>query len=113
MRGFDFELDHLLNPAAVFDHPRDVLKDPDLTTQEKRAILSSWASDACAVDSAPTLRHLPGAKAPVSFEEIADALRSLDHDPTRPRPGGIVQRLKSKWRHKGEEEGPSSAPLAA
>jgi hypothetical protein len=41
MRGLEFELDQLLNPAAVFDHPRDVLKDPDLTKQEKRAILSS------------------------------------------------------------------------
>ena len=113
MRGFDFQLDQLLNPAAVFAHPRDVLKDPDLTTQEKRAILSSWASDACSVESAPTLRHLPGAKAPVSFEEIAEALRSLDHDPTRPRPGGIVKRLKSKWRHKVEEEGSNTSPLAA
>src|ERR1700716_4150789 len=99
MRGLEFELDQLLNPAAVFDHPRDVLKDPDLTRQEKRAILSSWASDACAVDSAPTLRHPPGVKAPVSFDDSVDALRSLDDDPTRPRPGGIVKRLKSKWRH--------------
>jgi hypothetical protein len=113
MRGLEFELDHLLNPAAVFEHPRDVLKDPDLTRQEKRAILSSWASDACAVESAPALRHPPGAKAPVSFDDIVDALRSLDDDPTRPRPGGIVKRLKSKWRHKGDEDGSNGTPLAA
>ena len=43
----DFE--PLLHPSWAFDHPRDVVKDPDLTTYEKRAILSSWASDACAV----------------------------------------------------------------
>ena len=42
MRGFEFDLDYLINPAAVFDHPRDVLNDPDLTRQEKRAILSAW-----------------------------------------------------------------------
>ncbi len=57
MRGLDFELDHLLNPAAVFSHPRDVLTDPDLSRHEKRAILYSWASDACALESARQLRH--------------------------------------------------------
>jgi hypothetical protein len=70
MRRLEFELDHLLNPAAVFDHPADMLKDPDVTKQEKRATLSSWTSDACPVDSAPTLRHPAGAKAPVSFDDI-------------------------------------------
>jgi hypothetical protein len=35
MRGLDFELDRLLNPASAFDHPRDVLSDADLTKQEK------------------------------------------------------------------------------
>jgi hypothetical protein len=113
MRGLDFELDRLLNPAAVFDHPRDVLNDSDLTRQEKRAILSSWASDACAVESHPTLRHPPGGKAPVSFEDIVDALRRLDDDPTRPRPGGLAQRLKNRWRHRGEDEGSDGTRLAA
>jgi hypothetical protein len=75
MRGFEFELDQLLNPSAVFDHPRDVLNDPDLTRQEKRAILSSWASDVCAVQSAPSPRHPSGAKSPVSFDDIVDALQ--------------------------------------
>jgi hypothetical protein len=96
MRGFEFDLDQILHPAAVFSHPRDVLSDPDLTKQEKRAILSSWASDACAVESAPSLRHPPGACAPVSFDEIVDALRSLDDEPP-PRPGGATMRLR-RWR---------------
>jgi hypothetical protein len=89
MRGLEFDLDRLLNPAAVFDHPRDVLRDADLTKHEKRAILSSWASDACAVESDPTLRRSPGASAPVSFADIVEALRSLDDDPP-PRPGGTA-----------------------
>jgi hypothetical protein len=93
MRGLEFELDQLLNPAAVFSHPRDVLNDPDLSRQEKRAILSSWASDACAVESAPQLRHPPGAAAPVPFDDIVDALRSLD-DPNPSRPGGARMRLR-------------------
>jgi hypothetical protein len=113
MRGLDFELDRLLNPAAVFDHPRDVLNDPDLTRQEKRAILSSWASDACAVESSPTLRHPPGVRAPVSFDDIVEALQKLDDDPTRPRPGGLAQRLKSRWRHRGDEGGSDGTSLAA
>jgi hypothetical protein len=110
MRGMDFELDRVLNPAAVFNHPRDVLNDLDLTREEKRAILSSWASDACAVDSAPGLRLPPGVRTPVSFDEIIDALRSLDDDPTPPRPGGIPMRLKRRpWRRFGE--GSSGASL--
>jgi hypothetical protein len=108
MRGLEFELDQLLNPAAAFGSPREVLNDPDLTTQEKRAILSSWASDACAVDSAPDLRHAPGGKATVSFDEIVDALRSLDDDPTPPRPGGIPMRRRPPWRRR--DEGSSGAP---
>jgi len=109
MRGMEFDLDQVLNPAAVFNHPRDVLNDPDLTKQEKRAILSSWASDACAVDSMPALRQPPGDKAPVGFDDIVDALRSLDDDPP-PRPGGLAMRLKRRWK-RGEEEGSSGTPL--
>jgi hypothetical protein len=44
----DPEFDDLLHPAQAFEH-RDVVHDPDLTINEKRAILASWASDACAV----------------------------------------------------------------
>ena len=79
MRGMDFELDHLLNPAAVFEHPRDVLNDPDLSREEKRAILSSWASDACAIEAAPALRKTPIGRI-VSFDEVMDAMRALDKE---------------------------------
>jgi hypothetical protein len=77
----DPELDRLRHPASAFDHPRDVVRDPDLTLEEKRAILSSWASDACAVESQPALRRPLGAKQPVEFDEIVDALRSLEKGP--------------------------------
>ena len=49
----DFDLDRLLHPAGAFRTPMEVVNDPDMTTQEKRAILASWASDACAVEAAP------------------------------------------------------------
>jgi len=72
-----FDLEALLHPAAAFAHPAEVINDPDLTLNEKRAILASWASDACAVEAAPTLRHPPGGRT-IQFDEIMDALRTLD-----------------------------------
>lgn len=51
-----FDLNELLHPADAFERPSEVLHDPDLTLNEKRAILASWASDACAVEAAPDLR---------------------------------------------------------
>jgi hypothetical protein len=73
-----FDLGALLHPANAFAHPSDVVRDTDLTINEKRAILASWASDACAVPSAPTLRVFSAATRPVTFDEIMDALRLLD-----------------------------------
>jgi hypothetical protein len=72
-----YDLDELLHPANAFAHPSKVVNDLDLTLSEKRAILASWASDACAVEAVPELRGQPG-KAPVSFDDIMDALRELD-----------------------------------
>ena len=74
----DFDLDSLLHPAQAFAHPREVVGDPDLTLNEKRAILASWASDACAVEAAPALRCPPGSEQPVSVDAILEALRALD-----------------------------------
>jgi hypothetical protein len=73
-----FDLDTLLHPAGAFAHPADVVRDPDLTFNEKRAILASWASDACAIEAAPALRQAPGTARPVSFDDVMDALRLLD-----------------------------------
>src|SRR3954449_8239051 len=74
-----FDLDDLLHPAQAFSHPSDVVNDPDLTLNEKRAILASWASDACAIDSVPALRRAPTQSGkPVTFDDIMDALRALD-----------------------------------
>lgn len=76
-RNGGFDLDELLHPAQAFGHPRDVVSDPDLTLNEKRAILASWASDACAIEAAPELRKSPSGP-PVHFDDIMDALRTLD-----------------------------------
>ena len=69
-----FELDALLHPANAFEHPMDVVRDSDLTLNEKRAILSSWASDACAW-RAPELRVNPAGNV-VRWDDIMDALHA-------------------------------------
>lgn len=71
------DFDALLHPAKAFACPMDVIRDLDLTLNEKRAILASWASDACAVEAAPELRQA-AAGPPVKFDEIMEALKTLD-----------------------------------
>lgn len=77
------ELDELLHPARAFQHPSDVVRDPDLTLNEKRAILSSWASDACALEAAHDLR-LSATGAQARWDDIMDALRALDRQSDPP-----------------------------
>ncbi|MBP1181187.1 hypothetical protein [Methylobacterium sp. PvR107] len=89
-------------PGDVFRHPREVLGYPGLSRAEKRAILASWASDACAVESCPSLRCLPGCRAePVPLDTILAALQALDDGaaPAAPpapgnprRPGSLTRR---------------------
>jgi hypothetical protein len=83
----------LIHPGTVFEHPRDVLADLSLSVSEKRAILASWASDASAIASCPSLRAPAGLKAPVTVDAILEALCELD-GPRNP-PGGKPIRLCS------------------
>lgn len=62
----------------AYQGPKDVVGNPQLTVSEKKAILSFWASDACAVESYPALRKPPGLMAPLLYDEIMDALLLLD-----------------------------------
>src|SRR6202051_2022662 len=73
--------------GTTFEHPGDVVPHPSLSLAEKRAILASWASDASAIASCPALRAPEGLKAPVTIDEILDALCALDGGPRHP-PGG-------------------------
>jgi hypothetical protein len=74
----DAEVDQLLHPSRFYARPAEVVADELLTVGERRGILSSWASDACAVDSNPPLRRPPLAQAPVTFDEVMGALQQLD-----------------------------------
>ena len=92
-----FDFDALLHPGTVFETPKDVVDHPALTLAEKRAILASWAYDASAIASCPSMRAPAGLKKPVSIDEILDALRALDGGPRMP-PGGKPYRLRSTER---------------
>jgi hypothetical protein len=91
--GDALELDDLLHPARAFAHPLDVVRDRDLTFNEKRAILASWASDACAVEAASALRQTSQGRA-VAFDDIMDALRILDREAAEyPKPPPRYRRV--------------------
>jgi hypothetical protein len=105
----DFDLDYLLHPAGAFRRPMDVVADPDMTVREKRAILSSWASDACAVESAPDLRQPPTAPV-VRFDDILDALKCLDgegtHSTKSRKFASPIRRWKDRHRRTGGDQSP-------
>ena len=86
--GIGDAINRLLRPAIGFQHPDDVVKDPDLSLDEKRAILSSWASDACTVTDQPHLRWLLGSPEPVPLFEVLDAIDRLERR----------QRALNRWR---------------
>lgn len=78
-----------VRPAVGFSDPLDVLKDPHLTARQKREILSSWSSDASAVQDDPTLRWLLGTPEPVPLDDVLEALDRLDSSGRRD--GGLPQ----------------------
>lgn len=74
-----------------FSHPDDVLNDAKLSTDEKRGILASWASDANSVENAPALRQLSSG-AVVSLADILTALNELADAAPENLPGGQTPR---------------------
>lgn len=91
------DLNAILHPGSVYDHPRDVVADLKISIGEKRAILASWASDAASVTSNPALRELQGSRRLVTIDEVFEALSALDDGPKGP-PGGKPSRTKSTAR---------------
>jgi hypothetical protein len=103
------DLNELLHPADAFEHPSEVVRDPDLTLSEKRAILASWASDACALEAAPELREIARGKV-VRFDDVLDALRSLDHGDGQPlRRYQKLVRRRAIFGRSGHTEGRGSS----
>jgi len=71
----------------------DVLEDSSLSKEEKRLILSSWASDMYVVESHPALREVPGIPHRLRLDDILAALKQLDDDTDPPPSGGLAMRL--------------------
>ena len=67
-------------PASLLRGPEDVLASPALAVSEKRSILASWASDACAIEGVPAWRCLPETGALVLLDDILSALHALDRE---------------------------------
>ncbi len=115
-------------PPVSHGSPTDVLTDPLLCRDEKRAILASWASDARAVPDAPSLRRLDNGEI-VTVDSVLDAIRSLDSDASSavvssaiPSSGHPFARRKAArlmtWfnqqrRNESDDDDPPPCPAAA
>ena len=83
----------LFHSISHYDSPADVLNDARLSTDEKRVILSSWASDMYVVESHPSLREVPGIPHRLRLDDILAALKQLDDGTDPPPRGGLAMRL--------------------
>lgn len=110
--------DKLSGLTVTFTHPDDVLHSRDLSIDDKRALLASWASDAHAVPNLPAMRQLDSG-AVVSIDVVLAALRALD---VREAEVGKVaaQRslrpscrlmLKTRWRRPRRDDEDDDPPL--
>lgn len=106
----DVDLDDLLHPERAFGDPSEVLNDPDLSLNEKRAILASWASDACAIEAAPELRS-NSRGAPARFDEIMEALRTLDRQVNGHRYRRVLHRRERFRQQRPDGQSNSGASL--
>jgi hypothetical protein len=70
--------------ATVYDadligyfHPREIVRDPMLTVERKRQLVSFWLSDIHAVRNQPALRTYPFGST-VTVDDLMAALAELD-----------------------------------
>jgi hypothetical protein len=108
--------------TPVLGHPDDVVRDPRMTVDEKRAVLAAWASDAHAVENLPALRQLDDGSV-VQVDDILHALASLDQaeclvhragwHPMPRRRGTILSRLRKIRPGRDHDDDPPPCPAAA
>jgi hypothetical protein len=65
----------LLNPAAIFKRPKDVLDTESLTTDQKLEVLKSWETDALLL-SVATEENMGGGE-PSRIEDVRHAIDVL------------------------------------
>lgn len=117
--------DLLSRKLVVFAHPDEVLRDGELSIEDKRALLASWVSDAFSIENSPSLRQLESG-AVVRVDDIMEALKSLDeprHEAAftisqsfARRAGKPIARRRNRSPHDDDEPPPPAAgariPLA-
>jgi hypothetical protein len=86
---------------TVLAHPDEILGNPHLSLDEKRAVLASWLSDAHAVPDAPAWRQRDDG-AFVKVEDVLEALKSLDNQGSsdRKQPSGSQKPSPFRWRRR-------------
>lgn len=92
------DFNSFLHPGTAFEHPRDLVSDPNLNLAEKRAVPASWASDASAIASCPSLRAPEGLKAPVFCDGVGPGPR-FDEYSCRGDATGVVNLESAIGRH--------------
>ena len=76
-------------------HPMAVVRDATMTTDEKRSLLASWASDERGVTDRPSLRRLDNGCL-VKIDDIFRALKCLDRSDALPNASVLGERLRRR-----------------
>jgi hypothetical protein len=92
----------VFHPISHYVSPDDVLNDASLSTDEKRVILSSWASDIYVVESHPALREVPGIPHSLRLDDILAALKQLgdENETASEQPQRIIGRHTATSRYR-------------
>ena len=101
--------------------PEDIVRDRNMSTEDKRALLASWASDVRAVPNCPALRRLDDGNL-VLIDEVLTALKMLDGEQVQSaRPSnehtphfgrGHWSRMARKWRRNRDDDDDDDPPTA-
>jgi hypothetical protein len=90
------DIEIFLDPAKAFHHPRHLLSDEELTSDEKLSILVIWAKRICAEDAIPELFFT--ADKCVRFDDVMDAIDQLDRRTEDNVPDDPRTRIREKLR---------------
>ena len=111
----EYESDGVPIPYAGLATPRDVLADRAMPTEDKRALLVSWASDLRAVENCPSLRRLVDGTE-LHLDDILEALKSLDSLGDRDTRQRVVVAFPSSrlcsWPKRDEDDDDDPPPVA-
>jgi hypothetical protein len=113
----EYESDCAAMSSARLTAPRDVLLDSAMSTEDKRALLASWASDLRAVENWPALRRLDDGTE-LHIDDIIEALKTLDTPPGQQLQQAAVlpfpnHRLRRQLNHnESDDDDPPPAVMA-